>query len=709
MAVADQTPYIEYTANGVTTSFALGFDCEKQEHLIVTVNGVEPIVGSWSLTGGAVVFPVAPINTAKIIIQRNTPFERNTDYQSYNNSFRPPSVNNDFDRVWLKLQELGVMDWLLGIRIDDLKNYVDDRDDELRAYLMEEIRKQGVALDQLDEYYNYLMQRLVQIAVDKGWDASFVVDASGKTQQQLNEITKSLYNFNPDPTASISSQPSVLDYLQTLPLNTASGAVQTPKGFANGGVIRIPKGRYLVTEPIKLKRGTRIVGESHESTQIISRSLTGVFVYEDDGGYIPDEIVFENISIWQDAAYVPTAGAAIQVKEGAYTTSVQFILKNVMIEGTYKGVEVISGIACSLDNVIISKAINKGIDINNKGNNALSTTSTTLKNTYTSLCGEGGVSIVGSSYVSLIGTASDSNTGYGYNIVAANAINLIGVGAERNTLGNVYMKDITSANLAGHFITQTGAVNGIVLNNVSGLTIIGTNLLADAGNTGNAVHFEASAKPVLIVGGTTQNFANKSNNLNNTIFLNGQSGTGIIRGGDTNNWTFGLVAVTDKTAQIANVGTAETTTIHGFKNVITYTSAGTSYNTGTFNQVVTAAAAVTYPLIVGQYIENAFSGAGSTITRSAGQYIKEQTRGSTANANLMIDGGAGTVPAGNWSIYNDSTRPNYFKGPLTLKPSTSVTPSNNGDMTFELTSDTQLKIKVRGSDGVVRSATLTLA
>jgi len=51
---------------------------------------------------------------------------------------------------------------------------------------LEEIRKQGVALDQLDEYYNYLMQRLAQIAVDKGWDASFVVYGD-KNQKQIND------------------------------------------------------------------------------------------------------------------------------------------------------------------------------------------------------------------------------------------------------------------------------------------------------------------------------------------------------------------------------------------------------------------------------------------------------------------------------------------------------------------------------------------
>ena len=171
-------------------------------------------------------FHVAPANGKQVKIQRNTPFNRLADYQSYNNSFRPPAINKDFDRIWWKLQELGVADWLLRLyidrlhgeqktyidqkdtqlqnninslsthvdqqdaqlqqNIDNLKTYVDDKDNELRAYLMEEIRKQGVALDQLDDYYNYLMQRLAQIAVDKGWEASFVVDASGRTQQQIN-------------------------------------------------------------------------------------------------------------------------------------------------------------------------------------------------------------------------------------------------------------------------------------------------------------------------------------------------------------------------------------------------------------------------------------------------------------------------------------------------------------------------------------------
>jgi hypothetical protein len=40
---------------------------------------------------------------------------------------------------------------------------------------------------------------------------------------------------------------------------------------------------------------------------------------------------------------------------------------------------------------------------------------------------------------------------------------------------------------------------------------------------------------------------------------------------------------------------------------------------------------------------------------------------------------------------------------------TTMTPARNSDMTFELASNTSLVVKVRGSDGVVRAATLTLA
>lgn len=46
---------------------------------------------------------------------------------------------------------------------------------------------------------------------------------------------------------------------------------------------------------------------------------------------------------------------------------------------------------------------------------------------------------------------------------------------------------------------------------------------------------------------------------------------------------------------------------------------------------------------------------------------------------------------------------------LAIYPPTSNLPTTNGEVTFELTSNTQLKLYAKGSDGVVRSGTITLA
>ena len=58
---------------------------------------------------------------------------------------------------------------------------------EVKKYLL----AAGVDESELDGDYDFLMQRLAQIAVDKGWDASFVVDGD-KTQHEINVEQASL-------------------------------------------------------------------------------------------------------------------------------------------------------------------------------------------------------------------------------------------------------------------------------------------------------------------------------------------------------------------------------------------------------------------------------------------------------------------------------------------------------------------------------------
>ena len=49
------------------------------------------------------------------------------------------------------------------------------------------------------------------------------------------------------------------------------------------------------------------------------------------------------------------------------------------------------------------------------------------------------------------------------------------------------------------------------------------------------------------------------------------------------------------------------------------------------------------------------------------------------------------------------------KTQFAISPPATATPYSNGDMTFQLTSDTSIAIRVRGSDGVVRSGSITLS
>jgi hypothetical protein len=190
MAVPEQTPYKEFTANGITKVFPLEFDVLEQDHLIVLVNDLEPTVGSWSLDAqnDTVVFALPPANGANIKIRRDTPLSRSTDYESYNNSFRPKPVNDDMDNIWRKLQEMGVINWMIDNNIKDLNEYVDGLNDETKAIFLQMIQEQGTSLEQLDAYVDQLYKNLAEVAADNGWFAEFVADGD-ENQKQINDKT----------------------------------------------------------------------------------------------------------------------------------------------------------------------------------------------------------------------------------------------------------------------------------------------------------------------------------------------------------------------------------------------------------------------------------------------------------------------------------------------------------------------------------------
>lgn len=491
--------------------------------------------------------------------------------------------------------------------------------------------------------------------------------------------------------------------IKALPLNTADVGVLSPKGFANGGCVLVPRGRYYINKKVTMQRGLRLIGESRESSQLISFiGGDSVLQYTDSGRYIQDEIVIENLSIWQDSSVPATAGAAIDVVEGPATSQSLYLkIDNVIIEGTYHGVRHAAGVGGAIRNSNILKCVQNGVYVTG----ATSTTSMVFENTYCHLNGNFGYVIEKGAYVAFLGCASDSNTGGGYSINQTKGYALVGSGAEANTGPAIELINAGGGVISGCFTIANGA--GTIQTTTSAMvTLIG----GDFDGTGFAIRGISGNTPIQILGTTFRgdHATQRVNYTPNVLDLSANI-SGKLVGNGKNQWAIGAAQQAESDTCFAVTGTGDATTIYGQKVLHTFTGAGVARNASIYAQAVTAASAVTYPLIIGQFLPNAVQGAGSTITRSAGTYIQEQTRGNTANANIMIDAGQTTVPSGNWSIYDGSNRPSYHGGALTWKPSAAATPSANGDLTFEATSNTSLTVKFKGSDGTVRSAVITLA
>lgn len=107
MAVQDEDSFKRYVANGVATVYAIPFLLLSASDLQVTLDAV-PVTSGFTVSGvgsntGSITFDAAP--TGDLLLQRVVPFERLTDYQD-NGDLLAQTVNRDFDRLWLAMQEL---------------------------------------------------------------------------------------------------------------------------------------------------------------------------------------------------------------------------------------------------------------------------------------------------------------------------------------------------------------------------------------------------------------------------------------------------------------------------------------------------------------------------------------------------------------------------------------------------------------------------
>lgn len=109
MSVPNQTPYNIYTANGLTTVFPYEFYLLNAGDLAVSLNGSVitsgyTISGVGNVDGGEVSFLTPPANGVTVMLERVIPTYRLTDYQD-NGDLLADTVNKDFDRLWMAIQQ----------------------------------------------------------------------------------------------------------------------------------------------------------------------------------------------------------------------------------------------------------------------------------------------------------------------------------------------------------------------------------------------------------------------------------------------------------------------------------------------------------------------------------------------------------------------------------------------------------------------------
>lgn len=128
MTVSAQTLAFEYAANGVTTTFPYGFRVLYADQVKVYVNGTLQ-VGGYTLTGvgdaggGNVIFSVAPVNSATVLVRRISDRVRTTDFQQAPYFTQEELLDQDQDYQTMLLQEASA-DAVNAIRIPAVETNV---------------------------------------------------------------------------------------------------------------------------------------------------------------------------------------------------------------------------------------------------------------------------------------------------------------------------------------------------------------------------------------------------------------------------------------------------------------------------------------------------------------------------------------------------------------------------------------------------------
>jgi hypothetical protein len=294
MAVTDQTPLNTYTGNGVTTVFAYSFlvllagDLSAKVGGTVKTQGVDfTVSGAGVSSGGSVTFTTAPASGVRVELYRDTALARVTDYQD-NGDLLADTVNLDFDRIWLAMQE----------RNRDVSSTV-------RAPVGETLAEMPAAATRASRLLAFdaagapeespFTTTQVASAIAAAYTGMGTADAAAFIAAGTGAIPRTLQTKVREVSVSIA------DYTGADPTGATSsvGAMRLAEAaLPNGGTIDIPPGTWMFDDDYELTtngitiRGTRgvsIIKQSGNKVALYIQSsdveVTGIrFVGDQSGG-----------------------------------------------------------------------------------------------------------------------------------------------------------------------------------------------------------------------------------------------------------------------------------------------------------------------------------------------------------------------------------------------------------------------------------------
>lgn len=107
MTVQQIVPYAKYVTNGADSVYTVNFFIKDKENLFIKLNDVVVSMNDYNYLKdvNGIEFHTPLLANQKLEIFRKTKLERTTNFESFNNTFRPEALNNDLDKIWLNLQE----------------------------------------------------------------------------------------------------------------------------------------------------------------------------------------------------------------------------------------------------------------------------------------------------------------------------------------------------------------------------------------------------------------------------------------------------------------------------------------------------------------------------------------------------------------------------------------------------------------------------